>query len=400
MEVLINLLDGVCDRDFQEVGETASIMHTSKGYKPIFAIREARFEGMYGVTSSRKSKWLAMLWQGMGNLNATNQRDKVYAFLAFSDSEEVARIAPSYENSVGSVYSDAALRSIRSMRSLDVLELAIKCDQSSFTLPSWVPDFSQPLPSLPFMTHNVGSTTFQASRGLPYPCWTQETPQNVCKLYVRGCVISTVKSIAPMIFPIPEPTKTLHDTIGLTEVIAWVTSNSPLGLSPSLHRIRERVLKTVFAEGAGMDDAPDNLDYDDSDTLTVYNNESMLLQRRHAGFFKRPAPTPKSDAFKELKRQHLYLRWLERVVKIMHHKKLFLSRHNDFGLAYEAVEEGDLICILLGSQTPTLLRKVSDEAGQACYRFVAQCYIEGWMRGEKHEGRAWTEDDVKDFTII
>ncbi|KAL9577027.1 MAG: hypothetical protein Q9212_006640 [Teloschistes hypoglaucus] len=400
MEVLINLLDGVCDRDFQEVGETASIMHTSKGYKPMFAIREARFEEMYGVSSSRKSKWLAMLWQGMGNLSATNQRDKIYAFLAFSDSEEVARIAPSYEKSVGSVYSDAALRSIRSMQSLDVLELAIKCDKSSLTLPSWVPDFSQPLPSLPFMTHNVGSTAFRASRGSSYPYWTQDVPKDVSKLYVRGCIISTVKSIAPMAFPMHEPTNTLHDTIGLTKIMAWVTSKLPLELNPSLHRIRERVLQTLFAEGAGRDDTPGNLDYDDSDALKVYSNEPMLLERRYAGFFKRPVPMPKSDSFKELELQHRYLQWLERVVKIVHHKKLFLSQHGDFGLAYEAVEEGDLICILLGSKTPTLLRKASDEEGQGCYRFVAQCYVESWMRGEEHEGRAWAEDDVKDLTVI
>ncbi|KAI4098230.1 MAG: hypothetical protein L6R37_006600 [Teloschistes peruensis] len=400
MEVLINLLDGVCDRDFEEVGETASIMHTSKGYKPMFAIREARFEELYGASSSRKSKWLAMLWQGMGNLNATNQRDKVYAFLAFSDSEEVARIAPSYEKSVASVYSDAALRSIQSMQSLDVLELAIKRDKFSFTLPSWVPDFSRPLPSLPFMTHNVGSTAFDASKGLLYPNWTQELPRNISKLYVHGCIISTVKLIAPMVFPIYEPGKTLHDTIGLTEIIAWMISKLPREADLSLQRIRERVLRTLFAEGAGRDDTPGNLNYDDSDVLKVYSNEPILLQRRLAGFFKRPTPKPEPDSFKELELQHRYLRWLEKVVKIMHHKKLFLSQHDDFGLAYEAVEEGDLVCILLGSKTPTLLRKASDEEGQGCYRFVAQCYVEGWMRGEKHEGRAWSEDDVKVLTVI
>ncbi|KAL8867261.1 MAG: hypothetical protein Q9174_005778, partial [Haloplaca sp. 1 TL-2023] len=113
MEIFINLLDGVCDLDLQEMGQEASIMHASSGYKPMFAIREARFEELYGLSSSRKSKWLATLWQGMGNLSATNPRDKVYAFLAFSDSEEAARIAPSYQSSVEQVYCDAAYRSIR-----------------------------------------------------------------------------------------------------------------------------------------------------------------------------------------------------------------------------------------------------------------------------------------------
>ena len=107
----------------------------------------------------------------MGNLNATNPRDTVYAFLAFSDSEDAARIAPSYQLAVHQVYCDAAYRSIRSIKSLDVLELAVKSrelathnDNFSKGITSWVPDFGAPLPSLPFMTHNVGSTDFNASR--------------------------------------------------------------------------------------------------------------------------------------------------------------------------------------------------------------------------------------------
>ncbi|KAL8688568.1 MAG: hypothetical protein Q9218_005558 [Villophora microphyllina] len=400
MEVLINLLDGVCDHDLREVGESASIMHTSKGYKPMFAIREARFEELYGSSSSRKSKWLAMLWQGMGNLSATDLRDKVYAFLAFSDSEEAARIAPSYEKSVEAVYSDAAYRSIQSVESLDVLELAIKSDKSSINLPSWVPDFSQPLPSLPFMTHNVGSTGFDASRGSSYPYWTHGTTKDVSKLYVRGRFVSVVESIAPVVFVEHKPPKSLHDTVKLLDIINWLTPKLQFMAGFPLHKIRERVLRALFAEGAGRDDTPGNLEYVDSTSLKVYDNEPTLLQRRHAGFFRRPNLGAYSPKYKELVSQHRYLRWLEKVVKVMYHKKLFLSQHHEVGLAYEAVEEGDLIYILLGSKTPSLLRKVSESARPECYRFVAQCYVEDWMRGEKHGGREWTVDDTEEFAII
>lgn len=56
MDIFINLLDGVCDLDFQEVGEAASIMRSAKGYKPMFAIREARFESRVGLSSTKKSR--------------------------------------------------------------------------------------------------------------------------------------------------------------------------------------------------------------------------------------------------------------------------------------------------------------------------------------------------------
>ncbi|KAL9003445.1 MAG: hypothetical protein Q9180_009902, partial [Flavoplaca navasiana] len=114
MDIFINLLDGVCDLDFREVGESTSIMHSSNGYKPMFAIREARFESRNGLSSTKKSRWLSTIWQAMGNLDATNPRDKVYAFLAFVDSTDEHRISPSYGKSIASVYTDAAVQSIYS----------------------------------------------------------------------------------------------------------------------------------------------------------------------------------------------------------------------------------------------------------------------------------------------
>ncbi|KAL9592915.1 MAG: hypothetical protein Q9179_006251 [Wetmoreana sp. 5 TL-2023] len=398
LEVFINLLDGICEIDLQDVGEEKSIMHASKGYKPMFAIREARFEERHGLSSPRKSKWLSTLWQGMGNLKATDERDKVYAFLAFADSEQEARIAPSYEKPVESVYTDAAFRSIRKVGSLDVLELAIKNGASSIPLPSWTPDFSNPLPSLPFMTHNVGSTEFKASRGLPYPFLTALTPESG-KLDVSGHVISTVKSMSPKGIPDYKPFTTLHDSTRLADLTTWVSSQiQPVNQSQDSKRdLETRILRTLLAEGAGRDDTPANLNYDASLALEVYQNESMLLRYEAKGMFRdKPSRTLDGQVLWDQRAQNRYRRWMTTISEIMDHKRFLLSEHNDFGLAYEAMREGDLICILFGSKTPTILRRVSD----TCHRFIAQCYIDGWMRGEEHGGREWTEADAKTFVLI
>ncbi|KAL8650005.1 MAG: hypothetical protein Q9226_005324, partial [Calogaya cf. arnoldii] len=365
MDIFINLLDGICDLDFQEVGEAASIMHSSKGYKPMFAIREARFESRNGWSSTKKSRWLSTIWQAMGNLNATNPRDKVYAFLAFADSTDENRISPSYGKSIKSVYTDATVRSIYSVGSLDVLELAIKRTGSPEDLPSWVPDFSKPLPSTPFMTHNVGGTEFCASEDSQHTSRTSNTDSTTLK--VRGHVLSTVVSIHPKDFHNHNPSETLHDWIDLTSVITWVESlvhrqpnigESPDGSEEPSFQLETEILRTLLAEGAGSDDTPDNLDYTDAEKiLNVYHNEASILEARgNNPTIDRAIRKTDPPSLTKLKLQLSTYRWLQKIIKILINKKFFISADFNFGLAYEAVREGDMICILQGSKTPTLLR--------------------------------------------
>ncbi|KAL8998527.1 MAG: hypothetical protein Q9169_002470 [Polycauliona sp. 2 TL-2023] len=348
MDIFINLLDGVCNLDFQETGEAASIMHASRGYKPMFAIREARFEARNGLSSSKKSRWLSTIWQAMGNLDATNPRDKVYAFLAFADSTDEHRISPSYGNSIEVVYADATVRSIHSVGSLDVLELAIKSVESSPGLPSWVPDFSKPLPSSPFMTHNVGSTEFHASKDSKHVFQTPNT--NLNSLTVRGHILSTVATICPRDFHDHQPSQTFHDWINLTDITAWVQSQSqhsttetfpksPKEASPTLG---SSILRTLLASGAGSDDTPDNLNYTDPVSIVeTYHNESTILSAIPTT--PRAFNQTDSPSIQALKLQIRNYRWIQKILHIMQNKKFFLTAISQFGLAYEAVREGDLI---------------------------------------------------------
>ncbi|KAL8719532.1 MAG: hypothetical protein Q9225_003475 [Loekoesia sp. 1 TL-2023] len=401
MDVFINLLDGVCDLDLQEVGEASSIMRSSKGYKPMFAIREARFESRNGLAFKTKSQWLATLWQAMGNLSATDQRDKVYAFLAFSDSQEDARISPSYELPVRSVYTDAAIRSIRSVHSLNVLELALKRDQSSADLPSWVPDFSKPLPSLPFMTHNEGGGNFQASRRIRYP--RAISSANTSELEVLGHIISTVNSICPTNYHTYDPSQTLHDITKLEEAITWVLSQLNGHTHTAPPDLPMKVLRTLLAEGAAADDTPNNMDYDPHDILAVSQNEPTILQAFHSGLVPSPSQSSDPPATRDLKIQYRYYKWMKAISEILHNKKFFLTKDCDLGLAYDAIKEGDLICILLGAKTPTVLRTCMTPGGKRAeqqYQFIAQCYLDEWMHGEEHEGRTWTEEGAETFVLV
>ncbi|KAL8829592.1 MAG: hypothetical protein Q9170_006099 [Blastenia crenularia] len=400
MDIFINLLDGVCELDLQEVDRAKSIMRSSKGYKPMFAIREARFESRNGLYFDTKSRWLATLWQAMGNLNATNQRDKVYAFLAFSDSEGEAQISPAYESSVASVYTDAAIRSIRSVHSLNVLELALKTKKSLPDLPSWVPDFSRPLSSLPLMTHNAGGGYFTASRKIPYPL--PRIPSNSSMLEVRGHIIATIGPICPANHHTFDPSQTLHENIGLEEVTTWASTQSTSSKHPTPPDLPTKILRTLLAEGAAADDTSNNMNYEPDEILAVYQNESTILQAIDSKLV--PSPSKRSDdpAMRKLKIQYRFYKWIKVISEILRNKKLFLTEgYLDMGLAYEAVEEGDLVCIFLGSKTPTVVRKVQTlDGAEERYRFIAQCYLDGWMSGEEHEGREWTEEGAETFILV
>ncbi|KAL8663602.1 MAG: hypothetical protein Q9168_008070 [Polycauliona sp. 1 TL-2023] len=409
MDIFINLLDGVCDLDFQEVGEAASIMHASRGYKPMFAIREARFEARNGLSSSKKSRWLSTIWQAMGNLDATNPRDKVYAFLAFADSTDENRISPSYGDSTESVYADATVRSIYSVGSLDVLELAVKSAESSPDLPSWVPDFSKPLPSSPFMTHNVGSTDFHASKDSKHIFRTSDNTNSKI-LIVRGHILSTVASIYPADFHNHQPSQTLHEWINLADIATWLQSQAQRLIHRTIPHTSEdfskdqdlesRILRTLLASGAGSDDTPNNLNYTDPlSILATYNNESSILSTNISKPIYHRSDPP---ATATLKLQIGNYRWILKIMHILSNKKFFLSSDFHLGLAYEDIREGDIVCVLQGAKTPTILRGV-DGGGDAddhrC-KFVAQCYIDGYMRGEPYDERGWTEENIQTFTLV
>lgn len=392
MDIFINLLDGVCELDLQDVGAAKSMMHSSKGYRPMFAIREARYASRNGISSASKGRFLSTLWQAMGNVDATNPRDKVYAFLAFSDLEAESQISPSYELPIRSVYADATLKSIRSLRSLDALELALKDRDLSTDLPSWVPDFSRPLPSLPFMTHNVSGSNFRASRKIPYPNLTRPG-QDKHALAVQGHIISTISSICPVSFPTFDPSQTLHELLKLDEMASWAM----MCPHPKKKFPHDHILRTLLAEGAAADDTSNNEDYDSTIALQVYQDGPTLLEACRAGHV--PAPNHASDtpSVRALKVQYRYYSWMKRVSEIVVRKRVFVTEDGDLGLAYEAIREGDQVAVLLGSRTPTVLRKVEDD-GQ--WRFVAQCYLNGWMRGEVHEGRReWTEERAESFVL-
>jgi len=79
-------------------------------------------------------------------------------------------------------------------------------------------------------------------------------------------------------------------------------------------------------------------------------------------------------------------RFLGRFLEVIQGRTIFLSDSGDFGLGPDHLEEGDVVCVLLGCSVPVVLRKVTTTLLHGIekehYLFIGECYIEPIMQGE------------------
>jgi hypothetical protein len=78
-------------------------------------------------------------------------------------------------------------------------------------------------------------------------------------------------------------------------------------------------------------------------------------------------------------------------------KRFFVDEGGWMGLAPEAAQEGDRICLLFGAQVPFVIREHANSDGNMTiekrWRLVGECYVHGIMDGEVVK-RAQTDEDV------
>ena len=61
----------------------------------------------------------------------------------------------------------------------------------------------------------------------------------------------------------------------------------------------------------------------------------------------------------------------------------FVTEHGQMGLGPRLMRQRDLVCVLLGSGVPFVLREVSGGgSGDGWYELVGECYCHGIMDGE------------------
>lgn len=343
--------------------------------------------------------FIHILWRARKYLEASKPEDMVYSFLAFDDLSAEHKVRADYEISPQETFTNLACSMIKSRKSLDILKCVVATRTTLPHLPSWVPDwsnrkFSGGAPILsPGMPHH-----FNTCRGKKHE-WIQQNPESPKTLLVKGHIIDSINTIVGHDCEQNTYYKaSLRQVLKLEKLIELLTEElghakrdepgdrTPPGAEQSCKSIPRRIyddipataLKTLLADGSFALVQP--IEHSISDLLRVYKTDGDKLFDGHEA----------EDIV-----LHRYIRDAGSVAE---GKRPFLTRHLDIGLGYSNLRRGDLVVILYGSKAPCVLRRKSHQSTE--YRFMGQCYLDGWMYEDNPRDYKWWETEAKIFSLV
>lgn len=359
----------MCDIQYGTGGYARSLASTTVGFDTLDLIQHSRKECTRPECKiSDSESFLGLLLKVLLQCTATNDRDLVYAFLAFQDPNSPKVIKPDYSLTVEAAWTDAAVYIIQSSQSLDLFCAASGGRRPD--LPSWVPDWSKCYNfGRPFAAPDMQSAFCAAGRTKHR--WQDAEPSEVPQLLVRGKIIDHIDWFLPWNF---ETTYykdvSPQEFLGLDNHVKSLKIHFHNQLDMSADDVQKRwpdlegdVLRTLLADGAFGNEQPLPAI---ADVIAAYRKSDGGEGRANAG---EPCGVT-ADQLRE---------W----ALILQKNKLFLSKELRLGLAPREVDRngakvGDAIAILEGSCTPCLLRPLRGPSGDR-YQVVSQCYLDGCM---------------------
>ena len=337
---------------------------------------------------------------------ATDPRDKVYALYGLVQGYQEVPLEVNYAMSVEDVYRSTVRFCIENEGKLFILNNVSDFRKQSHHLPSWVPDWRDRFPLSGFLG---GRSDFQASsaaRPLLVPS------SNDDELILKGFTLSIVERTIDIAALRVGAANSFSDS--------WIKNAAAAGVPP------------CFLQGATFQTS-----YDLTTTIEYspfHNSNSQVVGRVFwpnsirwiaAG---RPDPMP----------QAVLTEYKETFDTGTLNRCLFLTK-DSLGLAPAPTQVGDRACILLGGDTPFILRprqntarttpskeakpkrqstpkitpqgitksrygprksaRVAKQALEATeWTLIGDCYLYGYMRGEAME--TVTEADYVNFTLV
>ena len=283
----------------------------------------------------------------------SDPRDRIYALRGLvSPSDCIRDLAPDYTKPPLALYRDVVLKYLNSAGDLDLLS---KCEieghlysSDTSSIPTWIPDFSHPVPT----------RWIYGARS----CWMSTAHAAVSshgeKLRTKGIVFAEVASTEP----------TTIDTEN-----EWTVATAL-----AIQRLCTPRIQGTYMNGQTMSEVLCR-------TLTTNLMADVWATQ----------PNPGAPDFVEAKRylelicddhqnatqlssSHQQNMFTSEVYADLRNRTFFAATKGYIGLAPESTRPGDETCIILGCQTPLVLR--SD--GLGCRKIIGQCYVHGIMEGE------------------
>ncbi|KAF5681214.1 heterokaryon incompatibility protein [Fusarium heterosporum] len=266
-------------------------------------------------------------------------RDKIYGLLSLLTPAFASQIHIDYKKMVSEVYKDAFIAHCHITKRLELFN-DCQFNASQLDWPSWLPDWYSAIPT-------AVPTRLMFASGVS-PCEVAFEANNV--LRAEGVKCATVNKVGAV-------ASTSQDIDSLRTIREWaaayvdsspyVTGQNKLEAFASVicgYRLRERYPKLItlpsIQQWAG--------------TL-----RDEILDQQHD------------------QTQVLELPYVRDAIGFSKHKTFVSSDEGYFGLAPSETKEGDVICVLLGTNVPLLLRPVSADQ----FRLAGECCIHGLQDG-------------------
>ncbi|KAI0506061.1 HET-domain-containing protein [Xylaria bambusicola] len=288
-----------------------------------------------------KNATLFTVLEGQHRKRCTDARDKVFASINLLNPDIRKRIDVDYSKSTLDVYKQVFLLSLEQEKRLTQLMLASNCSVSGSLWPSWLPDWS--------LTPNdrLSTSSSLPSASSLSAAWAKYTAPD--RIDAAGVLFGRVST-----------TSQLLDANGVLNILSFSKSLGP----------------------------------EDSQTSTYPNGEPLLdayLKTIFRGYLKENFPEqdfPTLSEVIEVTKSSLHLDYSDQLLLA----RGFFARHTSYapdrhlfttcngyvGLSQGPVCPGDEVFIILGCDSPMLLRPHSN--GQ--HEVVRSCYIHGAMDGE------------------
>jgi hypothetical protein len=284
----------------------------------------------------------------------TDPRDKIYGLLSLATDSAYLDITPDYIKPTRDVYMNVARRLIQCMKSLDVLKHVetLKHDDS---LPSWVPDWRSIRMELFGDDVVTGTHFYSATRGMA-PQLVE--PMEPSKLGLRGVMLDVITTVTSG--PIEDGGQQGASAVG--HELWWLRAKTAIGptykptgedFSMVLGRTRIADRRNDVQKLGGRQDDP----------IEIEEDEARSYHFRSLGVI--------------IHNQILY-------------RNLITTENGFMGLAPLTAQDGDIIYLVPGCDTPLTLRRLNDNE----FHLVGPCYVHGIMYGEAFPDDMSLEDIV------
>lgn len=386
----------------------------------------------------------------LGDHHSTDPRDRIYALGGLVKDFELAGV-PSYVQPLEILYANLVQSFVERYRSLDIICFATVFSydlleyRSKAQLPSWVPDWRViatlvcPLMVSQSAGRHIGN--FRPRHSLEYSaCYSASHgiganisfSPDLRELQCEGILLDFVDALtslpdqdsarSPRSGDLLDPC-TSHGPMSFDDLsdLDWHGGNSPntLDISERVPHMAKSIMRCLVLnredhylnhmapEQAYMEDFANCLAgaVNGTQEVDIYFWAWFKVNRSfHANCFDLQSlaeilidvyQISHHNLLNRSDRKSFISRFHDTIVKMA--RRLVISNKGIFCMAPKQAIEGDVICVLFGCSVLVVLRQCADTG---VYKFIGECYVDGYMNGEAiRPGTGFEKKNVSDRVV-